>query len=142
MRLSSMSTKAERTGSTRGAMRAAAGELPKKKPELKKVLPEIWKLIRPRRWLLLFGLVLVGINRLAGFVLPASTKFLIDVVLRQHHAEKLVPLVATVFTATAIQAVTSFSLTQLLSKAAQRMIADLRRQVQRHVGLLPVNFYD
>jgi subfamily B ATP-binding cassette protein MsbA len=41
-----------------------------------------------------------------------------------------------------VQGLTSFSLTQLLSKAAQRLIADLRRQVQAHVGRLPVAFYD
>ena len=136
------SMRAERSGGHRSALRAAAGDQLKKKTDLKKVLPEIWKLIRPRRGLLLFGLGLMAVNRVAGLVLPASTKYLIDTVLRQHHAEKLLPLVGVVFAATAIQAVTSFSLTQLLSKAAQRMIADLRKQVQQHIGLLPVSFYD
>ena len=144
MRPGSMSTsmKAERTTSSRGAMRAAAGELPKKKPELKKVMPEVWRLVRPRRWLLLFGLLLVAINRVAGLVLPLSTKYFIDTVLNHHHPEKLLLLVGLVFFSTAVQAVTSFSLTQLLSKAAQRMIADLRRQVQEHVGRLSVAFFD
>ncbi|MFY9940373.1 MAG: ABC transporter ATP-binding protein [Silvibacterium sp.] len=105
-------------------------------------MPEVWRLVRPRRWLLIFGLVLVAINRLAGLVLPLSTKYFIDVVLNKHHVGKLLPLVGLVFLSTAIQAVTSFSLTQLLSKAAQRMIADLRRQVQQHVGRLSVAFYD
>ncbi len=41
-----------------------------------------------------------------------------------------------------MQAITSYSLTQLLSKAGQRLIAELRRQVQRHVGLLSVAYYD
>jgi ABC-type multidrug transport system fused ATPase/permease subunit len=41
-----------------------------------------------------------------------------------------------------VQAITSFSLTQLLSKAGQRLIAEMRRQVQRHVGLLSVAYYD
>jgi ABC-type multidrug transport system fused ATPase/permease subunit len=140
----SMSAKAERTTSTRGAIRAAAGDQPKKKTDLRKAMPEVWRLIRPRRWLLVFGLVLVAINRLAGLVLPLSTKYLIDGVLspRAPHPNKLLPLVGLVFTATAIQAATSFSLTQLLSKAAQRMIADLRKQVQQHIGRLSVSFYD
>ncbi len=142
MRPGSMSARAERTSSARGAIRAAAGDPPKKKPELKKVMPEVWRLVRPRGWLLLFGLVLVAINRLAGLVLPVSTKYFIDVVLNKHHVGRLLPLVGLVFLSTAIQAVTSFSLTQLLSKAAQRMIADLRRQVQQHVGRLSVSFYD
>ncbi len=136
------SMKAERSGGARSAIRAAAGDQPKKKTDFKKVLPEIWKLVRPRRWLLLSGLCLMAVNRVAGLVLPASTKYLIDTVLRQHHAEKLLPLVGVVFGATAIQAITSFSLTQLLSKAAQRMIAELRQKVQQHIGLLPVSFYD
>ncbi len=140
MRPGSMSMKAER--SSRGGLRAAAGDLPKKKPELKKVMPEVWRLVRPRRWLLLFGLLLVAINRVAGLVLPLSTKYFIDVVLNHHHPEKLLLLVGLVFFSTAVQAVTSFSLTQLLSKAAQRMIADLRRQVQEHVGRLSVAFFD
>ena len=32
--------------------------------------------------------------------------------------------------------------TQLLSKEGQRLIAQLRRQVQEHVGRLPVAYYD
>jgi subfamily B ATP-binding cassette protein MsbA len=126
-----------------GARARAGADLPKKKPDLKKVMPEIWKLIRPRRWLLAFGFLLMIVNRVAGLVLPFSTKFLIDRVLGVHgNAALLLPLVAVVFTTTAIQAVTSFSLTQLLSKAAQRMITELRQQVQQHVGRLSVSFYD
>jgi subfamily B ATP-binding cassette protein MsbA len=141
-----MSAKAERAGSTRGVMRAAAADAstgaPKRRPPIRKVLPEVWQLIRPRRWLILFGLILVAINRMAGLVLPYSTKPFVDNVLRQHHANKLLPLVELVFFAAIIQAVTSFSLTQLMSKAAQRMIAEMRMRVQRHIGRLSVMFYD
>jgi len=127
----------------RGARARAGADLPKKKPDLKKVMPEIWKLIRPRRWLLAFGFLLMIVNRVAGLVLPFSTKYLIDKVLGAHgNAKLLLPLCGIVFTTTAIQAVTSFSLTQLLSKAAQRMITELRQQVQQHVGRLSVAFYD
>jgi len=137
------SMKAERSGGSRSAIRAAAGDQPKKKTDLKKVMPEVWKLVRPRRWLLLFGLLLMAVNRTAGLILPISTKFLIDKVLGPHgDPSKLLPLVGVVFTATAIQAATSFSLTQLLSKAAQRMITELRKQVQQHIGRLSVSFYD
>ena len=44
--------------------------------------------------------------------------------------------------ATIIQGLTSFALTQTLSKAAQRLIAELRRRVQEHVGRLSVSYYD
>ncbi len=127
---------------SRGAMRAAAGDQPKRKPDLKKVLPEVWRLIRPRRWLLLFGLFLVGIKSAASFVLPLTSKYLLDDVFHQHRRQLLLPLVLIVFAATTVQAITSYSLTQLLSKAAQRMITELREQVQGHIGRLPVSFYD
>jgi subfamily B ATP-binding cassette protein MsbA len=106
------------------------------------LLPQIWELIRPRRWALALGLVLIAINRAAGLVLPASTKYLIDDVIGKRHIAMLGPLVAAVLTATLVQAATSFTLTQVLSKAAQRLIAELRRKVQAHVGRLPVAYYD
>jgi len=96
----------------------------------------------PRRGLLALGFVLMVINRLAGFVLPYSSKFLIDDVVGKHHTALLRPLVFSVLGATLIQGVTSFSLTQLLSKAAQRLIAELRQEVQKHISRLPVAFYD
>ncbi|MCU1283866.1 MAG: transporter, ATPase subunit [Acidobacteriales bacterium] len=99
-------------------------------------------MVRPRRWLLLLGLVLMAINRVAGLVLPWSTKSLIDDVINKHQQEKLVPIITGVILATIIQGITSFSLTQLLSKAAQRLIAELRAKVQEHIGRLPVAFYD
>jgi ABC-type multidrug transport system fused ATPase/permease subunit len=121
---------------------AKAPAKPPKIQRLKAVLPDVWQLMRPRRGLLAVGFVLMVINKLAGFVLPYSSKFLIDNVVSRHQTGILRPLVMAVLAATLIQGVTSFSLTQLLSKAAQRLIADLRRQVQAHISRLPVSFYD
>src|SRR5438270_440110 len=109
---------------------------------LKAVWPEVWKLMRPRRGLLAIGFVLMVCNKLAGFVLPYSSKFLIDNVVARHETGLLRPIVFAVLLATVVQGVTSFSLTQLLSKAAQRLIAELRQQVQAHVSRLPVTYYD
>src|SRR5947209_12075619 len=109
---------------------------------LREVLALVWELVKPRRGLLAVGFVLMGINRVAGLVLPASTKYLVDDVLGRRHVELLVPLVLAVVAATAVQGISSFALTQLLSKAAQRLIAELRRRVQAHVGRLPVAFFD
>ena len=107
-----------------------------------KNLPDVWALMKPRRGLLALGFVLMAINRLAGLVLPASTKYLVDNVISKRQIQMLTPIVAGVLGATVIQGLTSFTLTQLLSKSAQKMIADLRRQVQAHIGRLPVSFYD
>ncbi len=107
-----------------------------------KNLPDVWALIKPRRGLLALGFVLMAINRLAGLVLPASTKYLVDNVISKQQIQLLTPIVLAVLTATVVQGLTSFTLTQLLSKSAQKMIAELRRQVQAHIGRLPISFYD
>ncbi len=107
-----------------------------------KSLPDVWALMKPRRGLLALGFVLMAINRVAGLVLPASTKYLVDNVISKRQIQLLTPIVLGVLTATVIQGLTSFTLTQLLSKSAQKMIADMRRQVQAHIGRLPVSFYD
>jgi ABC-type multidrug transport system fused ATPase/permease subunit len=112
------------------------------KPKLRNVMPLVWELVRPRRGLLAVGFLLMLINRVASLVLPYSSRFLIDDVVSKHHTYVLKPLVLGVLAATVIQGVTSFSLTQLLSKAAQRLITELRQKVQAHVGRLPVSFHD
>ena len=117
-------------------------EHPKKQIQASHVYRDLRDLIWPRRKLFLIGLVLVFINRAAGLVLPGSTKFLIDNVVQKRQQELLIPLVAAVAVAVLIQAVTSYSLTQLLSTSAQRLIADMRIRVQEHIGRLPVRYYD
>jgi ABC-type multidrug transport system fused ATPase/permease subunit len=139
-----MGAHAERTPPHGRAARAGLADLPKHKPDLKKLWPQVWALVAPRKWLLLAGLILMAINRVAGLVLPYTSKPLLDKVLTTHHPRPdLLPrIIALVFSAMVVQAITSFSLTQLLSKAGQRLIAEMRRQVQRHVGLLSVAYYD
>jgi subfamily B ATP-binding cassette protein MsbA len=134
---------AERTPHGRGA-RAGAQEPPKKKPSLKKVGPQIWGLIAPRKRLIIGGFVLMAVNRVAGMVLPFISKPLLDTVLSPIHprAQLLPRIIGLVLLATIVQAITSYALTQLLSIAGQRLIADMRREVQRHVGLLSVAYYD
>jgi len=110
--------------------------------QLRAILPLLAELIRPRWGLLAVGFVLMAINRVASLVLPYSTRFLIDRVMIQKQTQLLEPIVFAVLLATVIQGITSFSLTQLLSKAAQRLIAELRQKVQAHVERLPVSFHD
>src|SRR6266481_2501803 len=110
--------------------------------QLRSVMPQIWELVLPRWKLLFAGLVLLIIKSLTGLVLPASTKFLFDNVIAQRQLNLLPPLIGAVIAATLIQAITSFTLTQLLSKEGQRVIAELRRKVQIHISRLPVSYYD
>jgi subfamily B ATP-binding cassette protein MsbA len=98
--------------------------------------------VAPRAKLLALGLVLIAVSRVAGLVLPASTRYLVDDVIGKSRTDLLRPLLLAVVAATIVQAVSSFALTQLLSKEAQRLIAEMRRRVQVHVGRLPVAYYD
>jgi ABC-type multidrug transport system fused ATPase/permease subunit len=109
---------------------------------LRELWPDLWTFIRPRRWILGLGFALMAVNRLAGLVLPASSKYLIDQVISKRRMELLLPIVGAVVCATIVQGVTDFSLTQLLSKEAQRLIAELRVRVQEHIGRLPLAYYD
>jgi ABC-type multidrug transport system fused ATPase/permease subunit len=138
-----MGMRAESTPHGRGA-RAGQADLPKTKPDLKKLGPQIWSLVAPRKGLILGGLVLMVINRVAGLVMPFVSKRLLDTVFSpiHPHPELLPGIIGEVLLATLVQAITSYSLTQLLSIAGQRLIADMRREVQRHVGLLSVSNYD
>jgi subfamily B ATP-binding cassette protein MsbA len=127
----------------RGAGRAITAELTaKKKPKLKDVWPEIWALVKPRMWLLGGAFLLMIVNRASGLVLPALSRPLIDLVMNKHQIGLLPKIVGAVLVATFVQGCTSYALTQLLSKSGQQLIADLRRQVQEHIGRLSVAFYD
>jgi ABC-type multidrug transport system fused ATPase/permease subunit len=139
-----MAVHAER-GRGLGARAGSGGaDQPKKKVDFRKIWPTIWTLVKPRRWLIGLGLLLVAIKTVSGLVLPALSKYLLDDVLATAHPHpNLLPrLIGIVFGATLIQAISSFSLTQLLSKEGQKLISDLRKQVQQHVGRLSVAYYD
>jgi len=99
-------------------------------------------IIWPRRKLVFIGLILIVIRSLAGLVLPWQSKVLLDDVVPSKDYSQLYTLIAIVITAITIQAVTSFSLTRILSVQAQYLISELRAQVQKKVLSLPLSFFD
>ena len=116
------------------------------KPKQKVSANVVWREARELMWghrgQLAAGLALMLVNRLAGLVLPGSSKFLIDNVLKQHRTDLLVWVAVAAGAATLVQAATSFALGQVMSLAAQRVITDMRRAVQAHVLRLPVGYFD
>ena len=109
-------------------------------------LPVVWRearelILAHRKWLVL-GMGLMLINRLSGLVLPATSKFLIDEVYVNQRADLLMTLALAAGAATLVQAVTSFSLSQVLSITAQRAIMEMRKLVQAHVTHLPIRYFD
>ncbi|MFY0629827.1 MAG: ABC transporter ATP-binding protein [Flavobacteriaceae bacterium] len=99
-------------------------------------------IIWPRRGLVLIGLVLIVLSRLAGIVMPWKTKELIDEIVPQKDFDRLYGLLFLVGGAILMQAVTSFLLTKILSVQAQFLISELRVQVQKKVLSLPISFFD
>jgi subfamily B ATP-binding cassette protein MsbA len=134
--------RSERT--PRGNLKSVSPTKPKKKASesLRSAWPLIRELAHPRRKLLALGLFLMVINKTTSLVLPASSKFVVDNVIVKHQTRLLTPLILAVLAATCIQGITSYALTQLLSIEGQRLIAQLRRRVQEHIGRLPVAYYD
>jgi subfamily B ATP-binding cassette protein MsbA len=118
-------------------------EKPKRsKVDFENVRAEAGFLIREHRKTLSLGLALMVVNRLAGLALPAMPKFLIDNVIAQQQPDLLWTLVTIVAAATVIQAVTSFTLSQVVGVAAQGAIAKMRKEIQGHVLRLPVSYFD
>lgn len=109
----------------------------------KVTLLQVFKtIIWPRKNILLVGLLLIIVSRLAGLVLPGATQYLMDDVIAKGDMEMLRLVLLAVAFAILIQAVTSYILTQILSVEAQRLISILRAKVQKHVLSLPIRFFD
>ncbi len=112
------------------------------KRKLLTVSEEAKRLLWDHRRVLWIGLSIMVVNRLAGFVLPASSKYLIDTVVGEGRGDLLIPLALAAGAATLVQAGSSFALSQIVSVAGQRAIADMRRRVEAHVLRLPTAYFD
>jgi len=112
------------------------------RPKLTKVMPEVWKLVKPFRWLLAGSFLLMIVNRICSLAMPISARYLINNVMYKHQLDKLPLIAGAVAGATLIQGITTYILNQQLAITGQRLITNLRMQVQQHIGRLPVSFYD
>ncbi|MHB1328788.1 MAG: ABC transporter ATP-binding protein, partial [Gemmatimonadales bacterium] len=155
-RISSGGRGAARRGAAESQQPAPRGDTSaKRKTDFSAAWGEARALIWRYRHRLALGMVLMLINRVAGLVLPASSKFLIDHVLVPVNAtgfwanvlpvdrhQQLWFLAGAGVIATLIQAITSFSLTRVLGVAAQRAITEMRREVMEHAVRLPIRAFD
>jgi len=114
----------------------------KPKPNYSNAWREARALIWHHRRRLAFGLVLMLVNRIAGLVLPGSSRYIIDHVIGQRRAELLPVIAVAVGVAALVQAVTSYGLSQILGVAAQRAITDMRKSIQAFVLRLPIGYFD
>src|SRR3989442_15590198 len=93
---------------------------PPRSERLRALLPEVWSLLRPRRGVLALALVLMAVNRVAGLVLPGSTKLLVDDVIGARRVDLLLPPAAGGGGATGIPGRPPFSPRQPPSTAPPR----------------------
>jgi subfamily B ATP-binding cassette protein MsbA len=114
----------------------------KPKPNYSNAWTEARRLVWQHRNRLAIGLGLMLLNRVAGLVLPWSSRYLVDEVMLQRRAALLGVIAAAVAGATIIQAVSSFGLSQILGVAAQRAITDMRKSIQGFVLRLPIAYFD
>jgi ABC-type multidrug transport system fused ATPase/permease subunit len=136
---------AERTPQTASVLKTAAAGDPAKPPK-KAFTAGAWEEARGLIWVhrkrLVLGLGLMLINRLSGFVLPTTTKYLMDDVIQQGHWELLPKLAMAAGAATVVDASTAFANSQVLGVAAQRAITEMRKEVEAHVMRLPIRYFD
>jgi subfamily B ATP-binding cassette protein MsbA len=99
-------------------------------------------LIIANRSRLALGAVLMLINRLVGFVLPASSKYIVDEVVVKGRSELLVLIALAAGAATLLQAITSFLLSQTLGVATQRVTIEMCMNIHAHVARLPIRYFD
>src|SRR5215211_469328 len=114
----------------------------KKKVNYSSAWAEAKKLMWNARWRLAFGSLLMLISRLAGMVLPASTKYIGDEVFTNRNYGLIKWIALAIGISTLIQGVTSFALSQILGVAAQLAITNMRMRVQRHIERLPISYFD
>jgi ABC-type multidrug transport system fused ATPase/permease subunit len=106
------------------------------------MMPEIWKLVEPFRWVLAGSCLLMIVNRICSLAVPISSRYLVNNVMYKHQIEKLPLIVGAVVSAAFIQGITTYILSQQLSIAGEHLIADLRMRVQQHISRLPISFFD
>jgi ABC-type multidrug transport system fused ATPase/permease subunit len=131
----------ERTPRSAAPAAAAEAKTPKKA-----MTAGAWEEARALIWThrkrLVVGLGLMLINRLSGFVLPTTTKYLMDDVIQQGHWDLLPKLALAAGAATVVDASTAFANSQVLGVAAQRAITEMRKEVEAHVMRLPIRYFD
>src|SRR5690242_12398494 len=105
----------------------------------------IWRVFRyVKRYPFLASgmLVCAIIGTLMVLVFPYVTKDVLDVVIRQHHPEKLFPLVVLAVLAALLQNGLNSLRLILNNTFEQRVIFDLRSDLYSHMQLLPLRWFD
>jgi len=105
----------------------------------------VWRVFRylKRYPALALGMLACAIvGTLMVIVFPVVTKQILDVVIRQHHPEKLAPLILLAVLAALLQNGLNSLRLILNNTFEQRVIFDLRSDLYSHIQLLPLRWFD
>ncbi len=93
-------------------------------------------------WLAAGTLACAIVGTLMVIVFPSVTKWIINDVVRAHHPEKLLPLIALAAVAFVVQHFFNALRIFLNNTFEQRVIFDLRSDLYSHIQLLPLRWFD
>ena len=125
-----------------GAPPALAPVTRSRQERLRVLLPDLLALVGSRRWVLLTGLLLIGMSRLASMAPAIATKYLVDDVIAKRDLARLPAIVGAVLAAALFQQISGFVLTQIFSRSTTRLIGELRRKLAAHIMRLPLFYHD
>ena len=124
-----------------GAQLAGSEGSQKRKPEIKTV----WRVFRYLKRYPALALGMLGcaiVATLMVYVFPLVTKEVLDVVIRQHHPEKLMTLLLLALLAALLQNGLNSLRLILNNTFEQKVIFDLRSDLYSHMQLLPLRWFD
>jgi subfamily B ATP-binding cassette protein MsbA len=105
-----------------------------------------WELARAIIWAqrskLVLGLLLLFVDRAAGFVMPLAPKVLLDEVVGKHRSELLPWLAAAVVGAACVQAAAAYVLQLVLGLSAELVVMGWRRRIMARLTELPATWLD
>ena len=107
-----------------------------------KTVPRVFAYLRRYPWMALGTLGCAILSTLMVLVFPAVTKRVVDEVLTQHHAERLMPLILIAALAFVLQNVLNSLRIILNNTFEQRVIFDLRSDLYSHIQMLPLRWFD
>ena len=108
---------------------------------LLQVLRRIFRLSRPYRARLYGALLLTLLGSAVALVVPLGLRELLDAVFQEANRTMLNRLTVGLLVLFTIQAVVSFSGSYLLQWTGERMVADLRQRLYRHIHRLGLRFF-
>ncbi len=106
------------------------------------LLARLLPYLKPHLLLLGFAMLLMPVTSLASLVQPYLVKLAIDAALVERSTDALLVVVGYFATAVVGEFIARFGQVYLMQLAGQRTMADLRREVFRHIQRLRVGYFD